>query len=143
MSFTTPPTFVDGDALSASQLNILAANQNYLSGIATSTNVGFAKRILTDGDPTQEYLIVHMHDYLYVRCNVPNSDTGIKVYYNSTEVYHVDGDSVTGDVNVNIDISGFGLVAGTRYTLKFTRVDEDGDTAAVTVFYAAEVSETI
>jgi hypothetical protein len=41
MAFQTPPIFVDGDVLSASQLNILAANQNELAGLQAGVNLGF------------------------------------------------------------------------------------------------------
>lgn len=34
MPFTTPPTFVSGDVLTAAQLNILGDDLNYLNGIA-------------------------------------------------------------------------------------------------------------
>jgi hypothetical protein len=43
--FTTPPTFVSGDVLTAAQLNILGDDLNYLSGIADGAVLsGFSVR---------------------------------------------------------------------------------------------------
>lgn len=146
MAFTTPPTFVDGDILSASQLNILAENQNYLSGLASSTNIGFAERLLTTTANEAEYHIVHVHDYLHVRFNLPNTDVDLDVYYDATNVAAYDSDiEGAGDHEKNVDLSGAGLTVGQRYTLKFVRPTpaEGGDTGTVTLYWAGEVSEEL
>jgi hypothetical protein len=93
MAFQTPPTFVDGNVLSASQLNILAANQNELAGLSTGVNLGFPDT----GIPTDEsryFYVIHAWNNLYLSYSLPTNDSSLRVYYGATLVYTSTGNAV-------------------------------------------------
>ena len=138
MAFQSPPTFVDGAVLSASQLNILTANQNYLSGIASSVNPGFREVVLGTGAEWIYYSLIHAHNWLYIRVHVADNHAVLRVYAsddNFTAAIALIETAEAGgeEIEIAVDISGEGLTAGAwlRYGLRGT----DG---AVTVRYFAE-----
>jgi hypothetical protein len=136
MAWTTPPTFADGDILTASQLNILAENQNYLAGIAGSVNVGFPQTTL-NGDVSVYYTVVHSYNNLHIRFHEVNTDSSLRVYYGSTLVYTSPQDG--GTFTVNVDLSGAGLTLGQIYSVRF-RGEAGGTT---NIYYASETEAPI
>lgn len=135
MSFTTPPAFADGDILSASQLNVLAANQNYLAGMASAINPGFREVTLADADDSQYYSVLHQHDWLYIIASGGNSVriyTSLDNFTTAIATIYTSG----GTVVEAVDIAGVGLTVGAwvRYRLR----GEGG--YSVTVRYFAEDS---
>lgn len=131
MAFQTPPTFVDGNVLSASQLNILAANQNELSELAAGVNLGFPNT----GIPTNEsryFYVIHTLDNLYLSYSLATNDSSLRVYYGTTLVYTSTGNS--GAYTVNVDLSGFGLTKGQGYEVRLRA----SDAASSSVSYMCE-----
>jgi hypothetical protein len=131
MAFQTPPTFVDGNVLSASQLNILAANQNELAGLSTGVNLGFPDT----GIPTDEsryFYVIHAWNNLYLSYSLPTNDSSLRVYYGATLVYTSTGNA--GSYTVNVDLTSFGLTLGQAYSVRL-RADSD---AASSVGYMCE-----
>lgn len=131
MPFQTPPTFYDGDVLSASQLNILAANQNELAGLLTGVNLGFPDT----GIPTDEsryFRVIHTWNNLYLSYSLASNDSGLRVYYDATLVYTSTGNA--GAYTVNVDLSGFGLTLGQSYAVRLRA----SDAAASSVGYMCE-----
>lgn len=131
MAFQTPPVFVDGDVLSASQLNILAANQNELSGLAVGVNLGFPDT----GIPATEsryFYVIHTWDNLYLNYSLATNDSSLRVYYDSTLVYTSTGNA--GSYQVNVDLSSFGLTKGQAYAVRLRA----SDIAASSVGYMCE-----
>jgi hypothetical protein len=131
MAFQTPPIFVDGDVLSASQLNILAANQNELAGLQAGVNLGFPDT----GIPATEsryFRVVHTWDNLHLIFTEANSDTDLRVYYGATLVYTSPGNGASHTVNV--DLSGSGLTKGQAYVVRLRAGDDGG----VSVGYMCE-----
>jgi hypothetical protein len=123
MAWTNPPTFVDAAVLSASQLNILSDDLEYLHGFVAGGNPGQTSVVLTsDGDVF--YLIRHLHRYLHLKI------TGrTRVYYDATQVLN------SGEAGVSqtyaVDLNPFALVAGQFYTL---RVQIEGSGVKMAVY---------
>lgn len=136
MSFTTPPTFADGDILSASQLNVLAANQNYLSGLAGGVNPAFREVALGSASESQYYSVLHQHNWLYIIASGGNT---VRIYSSQDNFTTAIATINTGGGTVEeaVDISGVGLTVGAwvRYRLR------GADGYSVTVRYFAEDSE--
>lgn len=114
MAYTTPPTFNTSDALTATQLNILSDDIEYLYGYVVAINPAMAN-IHLDADGDALFVIRHTQRYLHIRYQ---ADDRCRVYYDSTKVYDVSGSS--GDTNATIDLNSYGFVVGQLYTLKFT-----------------------
>ena len=136
MAFQTPPTFYDGDVLSASQLNILAANQNELAGLASMVNTGFAQ-VGIGADTSKYYRVVHAYNNLFLKFGEWSSASELKVYYGATLVYTSPGNGAEHEVNV--DLSTFGLTIGQPYTVRLRTGEDDG----VEMYYLSESEETL
>lgn len=144
MAFTTPPTFVDGAVLSAAQLNILAANQTYLSGLNTGVNLGFPE-ISIARESSQVFHVVHSYNNLYVSALIPDNDTRLEVYYDGdgttgNEKVYDSGLDVAGQLTANVDISDFGgdgggggYVMGSQYEVTVSCRDRSGPAPAGTI----------
>jgi hypothetical protein len=128
MAWTSPPSFATDDVLTATNLNILSQDLEHLHGLVSGANPAMASAVLTvDGDAF--FVIRHTGRYLH---GVYLCQDDIKIYYDSTEVYH-DG-APNGTVNDSIppvDLNTFGLTIGQLYTVKCTM--DSG-----TVFYLYE-----
>lgn len=123
MAWTTPPTFVDGAILSASQLNILSDDLEELHGAIAGSNPGQPSVALpTDGDVF--YLIRHIHPYLHLKI-VGRT----RVYYDSTQVLNSGSEGVTATYAVNL--TSYGLTVGAIYTL---RVNIEGSGTKMAVY---------
>ena len=114
MAFQEPPTFVDGEILSASQLNVLAANQNYLADAIATTNIGFAELEIDNNTTDIYYEIVHTHENLYVRANLTGG-SDLHIYYDATKVVEI---TDSGQAAENVDLTSFSFAVGTRYRMR-------------------------
>ena len=90
MAWDTPPTFVDGDTLSASQLNILGANQEYLKGVLDTPNVPFQTITATDGE-TVDFWFRHQLDYFHWKFRIDGGESDTIVI----KLYDISGTLVT------------------------------------------------
>lgn len=156
MAFQTPPTFVDGDVLSASQLNILAENQNYLAGLATGVNPGFPQCNI-GRESSQIFHVVHTYENVYVWALIPDNDTKIEIYYDGdgttgNELVYSAGPGIAGVLTANVDISDFGgdgagggYVLGSRYEVTVSCRDRSAPAPAGTIalYYIAESSAAL
>jgi hypothetical protein len=144
MPYTTPPTFVDTNILSAADLNILSDNQEWFAGIAGGPNPGIVSQSTTGGVDffmvfrnRQRYLNFKYTfvggsggDYmkLWIKDNggsyiqifeddPPGAGTTEYVDLTATKLkYEGEGGSPTGpDINGG---SGLALTAGNWYSLK-------------------------
>jgi hypothetical protein len=129
MPWTSPPTFVTDAVLSASQLNVLSDNQEYLYGYVSGQNPGIASLVLTvDGDGFG--VMRHMQRYFHVVYLCQND---IKIYYDATEVFHDGAPDGTVNDSAIIDLNAFGFTVGQLYTVKFTM-----DSGTVHYFYESD-----
>lgn len=149
MAFTAPPVFTDGNVLSASQLNILAANQNYLAGLASSVNPGFTEFNL-GGSGDEVYIsVIHAHDWLYIRTYHPSDDCAVKVFHSGdgfvAEIGELkSSDPGGGEDALAIDLSGLaGLTKGAWVRYRLRGAQEGGVSDESTVRYFAETAEEV
>lgn len=122
MPFVTPPTFTDGNILTATQLNTLSDNQEYLYGIATQTNVPFYGHSFGVNNESSEiwyWSIRHKYEtFLYdVRVDLGTISQvqikmgGIAIFTDATD--HNNPYTYSG----TIDLTSHGFTVGTWYTL--------------------------
>lgn len=114
MPWTATPSFSSGDVLTAYKLNILSNDLEYLHGFVSGANPVMTS-VVTTVDIDIFGVVRHLHDTLKV---VYKCESDIRIYYDSTEVYH-DGAPDGVPEGHDIDLSGFGLVIGQLYTVKF------------------------
>ncbi len=94
MAYTPPPTFVDDNVLSASQLNILADDIEYLHGLAGQVNVPTPQLLLKD-NAEHKWAVRHKHRYLVVELRYY-----IDTVHNAQVVFDLDYGSNTSADNV-------------------------------------------
>ena len=82
MAFTTPPTFVDATVLSASDLNILSANEEFFYSLVSSNiNVGFSSFKQTGSGYSDPWFFFRVHRYLHYKIeNVTNDTDRLRIY---------------------------------------------------------------
>ena len=118
MAWTTPPTFVTSSTASASQLNILSNDLEFLQGVAIAPNAPFQSYVFSiSGTATYHlrYRYRYLH-YSYTVASDPGDDVNIKV--NGTSVVH-DGAPGEATVTSYVDLNSLGLTAGSWYQVLF------------------------
>ncbi len=135
MSWVTPPTFTTGAVLTATQLNTLSDDLEYLHGFVSGANPAItAVQLAADGDAYA--LIRHMHRYLWVQY-AANDD--VRIYYDATEVYHDGAPAGTREGHV-IDLDSFGLTVGQLYTIKLSLDSDSGGVRIVYYLFESDVA---
>lgn len=90
MAYTTPPTFTS-TTLSASQLNILSDDIEYLYGMITGVNLPVASlRIVNDNytSTNNQWLVRHAHRYLHYKVRlVGGTNDSLSIYYDGVRVW--------------------------------------------------------
>ena len=97
MPFSTPPTFVDGNILSASQLNTLTNNDLYFrSLLGNNTNTGFmTEDIVTDRD-SAKWVFRRTRQYIHYNISMLSGDSDrLIIYVNGAQELN-DGVNRTG-----------------------------------------------
>lgn len=120
MAWSNPPTFASGAILSATSLNALSDDIEYLYGFVSGANPALTS-VLLDIDGDAMYIVRHMHRYLWCRYDA-NAD--VKIYYsadgvNWTQVYH-DGAPqgvANGEQHV-VDLNSYNFAVGQLYQVK-------------------------
>ncbi len=115
MPFVTIPTLSDGSVLTASHLNLLGDNANYLAGLGGIPNLAFS-HVATSTGQSLYWHIRHRHRYLYVLVDWTNNADYIRVYYNNTKV-HDDGDP-SGSDTIKCDLNSLSLTVGNWYQVR-------------------------
>ena len=138
MAWTTPPTFTDGNVLSATQLNVLSDNCEYLYGLVTAPNVPFSslKSTGTSLDSTNNsWFIRHKYNYFHFRIEFGTEDIhadGLGIYLDGNEIFQSDDDWVNATDTISI---GFGTGISTTDTAVFGYVDISGLSLTVGTWY--------
>ena len=114
MAYTSIPTLSDGAILSASHLNLLAANANYLGGLGALPNVAF-RQIRTSSAGSTFFHMRHRHRYLKAYYESTNCDY-IKIYYNGSQVMN-DGDPDAAQT-YSMDLNALTLTVGNWYEIE-------------------------
>ena len=114
MAYTSIPTLSDGAILSASHLNLLAQNVNYLGGLGALPNVAF-RQIRTSSAGSTFFHMRHRHRYLKAYYESTNCDY-IKIYYNGSQVMN-DGDPDAAQT-YSMDLNALTLTVGNWYEIE-------------------------
>jgi hypothetical protein len=133
MAWIAPPTFSTDDVLTATNLNILSNDLEYLHGFVSGANPAIASTVLTiDGEC--RYIIRHLQRYLH---GVYLCQNDIEIHYSAdgvtwTQVFD-DGapNGTVADSLPPVDLNPFGFTVGALY---FVRCTMDSGT----VFYLYE-----
>jgi hypothetical protein len=115
MAYTTIPTLSDGSILTASHLNLLGDNANYLYSLGGIPNLGFP-HVATSTGQSLYWQVRHTHRYLYVLVSFVNNADYFNVKYNGSTIY-TNGDP-SGTPPVKGDLNSLGLTIGNWYTVQ-------------------------
>lgn len=151
MPWVSPPAFSDGDYLTASNLNVLSDDIEYLYGLAHQVNTGSLLIDFTPGSGTTEiqtvHFLRHFNNTFRYRAEVVQGtiDSLIIKYVNSA------GTPVTifndGGTNPSapylwagtVDLTAFGFVVGDYYEIRVEVTGQTGSsTNAVQLYYVGE-----
>lgn len=140
MAWVTPPTFVDGNVLTATQLNQLSDAVRYLNGLGASPNVISAEVGNIQG--VTSYWFAGRHTNRYLKClyiGNANSDY-LKIYYGATLLYN-DGDPYSaGNAQwATLDLQTLipALAVGDWYRLEVQMHNNTNGTLSVLALYEA------
>lgn len=143
MPYTSLPTLTDGSVLSASTLNAISANQEYLYGQSRRVNTPFISyRKFTELINADDvfWTITHRLRYFHFKANSQDTADSIKILYGPHTMIDV---GPSGGVQGYFDLEtlGGGVVVGTRYTIEVQIYREDGSTN-MTIDYLFESDST-
>jgi hypothetical protein len=75
MAYQTPPTFADGNVLSASQLNILSDNCEFLYSVISGINIPFTGETMTGSGDSRIYTFRRQGRYLHYKFRQTSGDS--------------------------------------------------------------------
>ena len=116
MPYATIPTLADGQVLTATHLNLLGGNANYLGGLGGLPSVAF-RQVRTSSAGSTFFHLRHRHRYLKAYYETTNGACDyIKVIYNGVQVLN-DGDPDPAQT-YSIDLNSLGLTVGVWYEIE-------------------------
>ncbi len=134
MSWTTPPTFTDTNALSASQLNVLSDDLVYLYGLSSTVNIPFVlteEDLRTTLDSNKSFWQVrHRAKYLNLYIDYSVDATYVDhlswtVTYGAWTLSSVNPLAYSPPCYVAFDVETAGAVVGTWYEIVVDAVRHD------------------
>jgi hypothetical protein len=138
MPYTPVPTRADGDILTASYLNLLAANQEFLYGLAQSANIPFnsfsaSLSTMTSADAT--WYIRHRLPFFHWKVTTADAsgNDSLRVFYNGVKIagYSDPPGSVSGVYDLR-SWAGLPNLQGAWATATSYDADNNGDGDVVT-----------
>ncbi len=115
MAYTTIPTLSDGSILTASHLNLLGDNANYLNSLGGIPNLAFS-HVATDVGQSLYWHMRHRHRYLHVIVSFTNTTDYFNVKYNGSTVYS--NGNPSGTPTISCDLNSLGLTVGNWYVVQ-------------------------
>lgn len=115
MAYTTIPTLSDGTILTASHLNLLADNANFLASLGGIPNLAFS-HVATSTGQSLYWHMRHRHRYLYVLVTFVNNADYFNVKYNGSTIY-ANGDP-SGTPTIKCDLNPLSLTVGNWYPVQ-------------------------
>lgn len=90
MAWSTPPTFADGEILSATKLNQLSDGVTYLNGLQSAPAAMNLCQTVTSTTDFEFWCFRHRHRYLQVRywSNGSGSGDEISIWYNGAKIFY-------------------------------------------------------
>lgn len=137
MPYTAIPTLADGQILTASHLNLLADNANYLGSLGAMPNAAFAQW-RTDVGGSKYWHIRHRHRYLKAYVEYTANPDYFRIYYNGTQVYN--NNDPSGSATLSIDLNSLGLTVGTWYELRCDAAFVAGSALALKLLWESPVA---
>ena len=150
MSYTTIATKADGDILTASYLNTLSDNAEFLYGIANRANVPMCtlRVSATDVDNSDAiWYFRHKLRYLHYKISCAANPDHVRVFYAATSYYAASvltGTSYTGYIDLNT-LANLPKLLGAWVTATSYDNNSNGDGDVVTrsgVYYKCTVDHT-
>lgn len=122
MAWTTPPTFSNGDILTAAKLNILSDDLAFLEGRGNSPSIPFMVYKFSIS-VNLTYMVRHKYRYLhwqYVNpgANAHDSQTRMRILYNNTEVHNQAPVAFLTTYTGSADLNILSLTKGGYYTVE-------------------------
>lgn len=142
MAYTTIPTKADGDVLTASYLNTLSDNQEFLYGLANAANAPFASWKAQTSSVTNadvEWVIRHRLRYFHYRVVVEDANNMefVRIWFSGVKIAGAEGDmsGTAGVLEGSYDLTSWaGLpnltgawVTATGYDDDLEGSDDDGE----------------
>jgi hypothetical protein len=131
MPYVTPPTFADGNVLSASQLNTLSDDVEFLYGVVRMTNPPFLGEELTAGDGDTEssnslWVVLHRMETLRYHMSLEQGTAdAVRIKYGGVTVFQDSNDqSATYEYLGTVDLTSFAFTVGEVYLVS---VEIDGE----------------
>lgn len=139
MAWSTPPTFADGNYLTAANLNILSDDVEYLYGRALQANPGFVIKTVNDSDNSADTLggwaLKHISNTLRYRLYIYGEVDYLYLKVNGTTVVTK---TAPGTFNETVSIAALGLTVGDIYPLSVSIRAEVAGSAGCEVQYLGE-----
>jgi len=145
--YQTTPTFSSGNILTASDLNILSNNLDFLNDLLGGVNPAFAQVTLNNSGSTSS-LFNQLHRAQYFHYNIQitsgTHDT-LSISYNGTTVFSDAGSRTapyTWQGYVDLNSNPGGLTLGNFYDVQFNFSWQSGGTGAGKVVFLGEYGST-
>ena len=129
MSWVTPPVFANGTVLSASALNTISGDLEYLYGLAQSANVPFVQlsgeNDIEAARPYIRHRARYLHIYLSFDLHITSSSGSLVTKYNGLTVSTYDTfaaggvDPFAAYINIDLDAAPGPFTSGTWYPIVF------------------------
>lgn len=126
MAYTTPPTFVDGNVLTAAQLNVLSSDIEFLYGLGDVVNVPFSAKLYVGGSLLQDQIkwrIRKKYRYLHYSFTLISgsiSPADMRLYYDTNIIYQNTSPtslSTPQTFSGYVDLNAYSLTTGTWYLI--------------------------
>lgn len=138
MAYVTPPTFTTGNILTATNLNTLSDDIEFLYGLAHGVNLGFDIGVFTV-TANKIWYIQHKHRYLHYKYSVGSDPCdSVKIYYGAAPAVYLS--TAEGNYSGYVDLNPFGLTINQWYEVKWD-YNRDANSNCV-VYYLIESPDT-
>ena len=125
MPYTSPPTFADGNILTAAQLNTLSDDIEYLYGLGDVLNVPFSAKLYAGGVNYQDQIkwkIRKRYRYLHYSFTLiaGTINPDLRLYYNTNIIFTVTSPTQLAILQTwsgFVDLNALSLTAGTWYDI--------------------------
>lgn len=125
MAWTSPPTFADGNILTANQLNILSDDIEYLYGLGDVLNVPFCSKRYEGSSPFQNvarWRIRKKYRYLHYSFTLSAGyiNPDFRLYYDVNKIFEITSPSTLSTLQTwsgYVDLNGLSLTTGTWYLI--------------------------
>ena len=139
MAYVIPPTFTNGNILTATNLNTLSDDIEFLYGLAHGVNLGFDIGVFTVS-AAKTWYIQHKHRYLHYKYHV-GSDPADAIHLDyGTELNVAEPSVAEGSYTGYVDLNPYGFTVNQWYEVRW-RYSKSANSYC-TVYYLLESPDT-